>query len=269
MSSGAHEEYLDVDSATDEGFIYYLTERAWDLEAMIEDYIIKYNLNHLEVYDDLSVYVNVFREVYRAMIFEESGTRLTDDQAKDIYNYVKYQKSANYAALTNFDIDICRDEVTNESSFMTKLPCYGNNIERNAAIHWRCYLADSSDCDFQYLTNGATAENLLTLENFPCQYENESPGFIITASTTAFNTYLNGFVLEGDKKKKERVSFKLFLKNYIPVTASTNKNTLQNDFYTDLISDTIHSHNKNNVVSRLATTKRWKRRVLAKLPPFA
>ena len=266
MASGDHEEYLDVDSTLDGAFIYYLTNRAWDLENMLEDYIIKFGLDHVTVYDDLNVYVNVFRDVFQAMVGEPSGTRLTDDISKDIYNYVKYEKTSNYDNLTNFDINICRDEVTNVSSFQTKLPCYGNNIERNSALHWRIFLADFGDCEFQYLQNGASKEDGLILVNFPCQYDDAFGE--VTASTTTFNTYLNGFVLEGDKTKKERVSFKLFLKNYIPVDYATDKVVLQNAYYASLISDTIHSHNKNNVISRLAATKRWKRRVVHKLPPY-
>lgn len=266
MSSGAHEEYLDADSATDEGFIYYLTERAWNIEEMIADYLIKYELDHLTVYDDINVFVNVFRDVYFGMIGETSGTRLTNDEVREIYQYVKYEKASNYTGLTNFELNRCfRTDSTD--IYEKEKECLGNNIERRSALHWRMYLADSADCDAQWLINDAAADDDLTLVNFDCGYDNVFGE--VTASTSAYNTYLNGFVLEGDKKKKEIVSFKMFLKNYVPVTSSTNKLTLQNAFYSDLISDTIHTHDKNNVISRLAATKRWKRRVVHKLPPFS
>ena len=254
MSSGAHEEYLDCDTSVDTLFMYYLRERAFDLESMVEDYLAMWGLNWA-IYDDDTVFMNRFKEIYRGMIYSSpSTTRLTEAEQTEILNYIKYEKTDNYDNST--EIDLTRID-------------YGRNLIRNGAIHWNLFLADSSDCDFQWLINGAIKLNNLTLVNFPCPYDDASFAIDRTAACDDYNTYVNGFVLEGDKKKKERVEFKRFLQKYNPpVGHDASKITIQNDFYTQLIADTIHSHNKNNVISRLASSKRWKRRVLYKLPPF-
>lgn len=254
MASGAHEEYLDCDTSTDELFVYYLRERAFDLESMVEDYFSLWGIT-LSLYDDFTVYMNNFYTIYGGMLEDPvSTTRLTEKEQKDILNYVKYKKTENYDNLTVITLE--RND-------------YGNEIERKGAIHWNLFLADYLNCDFEWLINGAINLNGLTLENFPCDYEDSSNAAARAQACTDFNTYINGFVLEGDKKKKERVSFKLFLKNYNPpVGHDTSKVSLQNEFYTQLIGDSIHSHDKNNVISRLANSKRWKRRVLFKLPPY-
>lgn len=251
MSSGAHEEYLDVDSNTDKLFMYYLRTRAFDLESMVNDYFTLWGIT-IPLYDDFNVFMTQYKNIYGGMISDPvSTTRLTEAEQKDFFNYVKYEQSGNYNGLTELTLD--RED-------------YGKNLIRNGAIHWNLFLQDYQDCDFQWLINGAAAIDGLTLENFYCPYEDDTAG--ITTAQTNFNTYLNSFVLNGDKKKKERVCFKTFLQKYVPIQHDTQKTTVQNDFYNDLISDTIHMHNKNNVISRLATTKRWKRRVLFKIPPY-
>ena len=254
MSSGAHEEYLDCDSSTDELFIYYLRVRAFDLESMIEDYFSLWGIT-IPIYDDFNVYMSTFYTAYAGLLEDPlMTTRLTDAEQKDILNYVKYQKSTEYGALTTITLE--REE-------------YGNNIERNGAIHWNLFLADYLNCDFEWLINGAINEDNLTLENFPCDYEDASNATARAQECTDYNTYVNSFVLEGDKRKKERISFKLFIKDYNPpVEHDSNKVVIQNDFYNDLIADSIHTHDKNNVISRLVKSKRWKRRVLYKLPPY-
>ena len=254
MASGAHEEYLDCDSSTDELFIYYLRVRGFDLESMVEDYFSLWGIT-LPLYDDFSVYMNNFYTIYGGMVEDPvMTTRLTEEEQKDILNYIKYQKTGNYNNLTPITLE--RND-------------YGNNIERNGAIHWNLFLSDYLNCDFEWLINGAINEDNLTLENFPCDYEDASNAAARAQECTDYNTYINGFVLEGDKKKKERVSFKLFIKNYNPpVEHDSNTTTIQDDFYNQLIADSIHSHNKNNVISRLVNTKRWKRRVLFKVPPY-
>lgn len=254
MASGAHEEYLDCDTSTDELFVYYLRVRAFDLEKMIEDYFALWGIT-IPIYDDFNVYMSTFVRAYGGLLEDPLMTqRLTEAEQKDILNYIKYQKTAEYNALTPITLE--RND-------------YGNNIERNGAIHWNLFLRDYLNCDFEWLINAAINEDGLTLENFPCDYTDTSNATARAQECTDYNTYINGFVLEGDKQKKEKVSFKLFLKNYNPpVGHDTTETTLQDDFYNQLISDTIHSHTKNNVISRLANSKRWKRRVLFKLPPY-
>lgn len=252
MSSGAHEEYLDVDSNTDQLFMYYLQTRAFDLQTMVEDYLDYYGIASFPVYNDDTVFMSRYKFIYFSLIDDPAGTtRLTDAETKDILNYVKYQQSSYYNSLTELPL--------------TRLD-YGKNIIRKGAIHWNLFLEDFGDCNAQWLINGAINLNDLTLENFPCPYDDDTAG--ISSAVSDYHSYLNSFVLTGDKKKKERIEFKRFLQKYVPVINSSNKNTIQNDFYNQLISDTIHSHNKNNVISRLAASKRWKRRVLFKLPPY-
>lgn len=259
MTSGAHEEYLDVDTNTGELFMYYLQTRAFDLESMVNEYLDMWGIEKSPVpnefkeilYSDTAVSVQMYKNIYASMIGSSLPTALTDAETKDFLNYVKYKQSSYFDAVTEIPIDILD---------------YGKNIIRNGILHWSLFLADYNDCCFMYLRNGAQKLYGLELVDFPCPYDDDLTG--ISDAKDDYHTYLNEFVLEGDKKKKERVEFKLFLKNYVPVTNSTDKVELQNDFYNQLVSDSIHSHNKNNVISRLAASKRWKRRVLFKTPPY-
>ena len=253
-NSSAQAEYLDCDGSTDELFIYYLRERAFDLESMVTDYLSLWGIT-MELYDDNSVFMDNFYYIYAGMLSDPvSTTRLTDEEQKDILNYVRYQKSDNFDGLTTITLE--RDD-------------YGNNIQRNGAIHWNLFLKDYNDCDFQWLINGASIENNLTLENFDCPFVDASYASARAQECSDYNTYIDSFVLEGDKYKKERVAFKRFIQKYNPpVEHDSVDTTIQDDYYNALIADSIHSHTKSNVIARLIASKRWKRRVQYKLPPY-
>ena len=250
----AQVEYLDCDGSTDELFIYYLRERAFDLESMVNDYNTLWGVN-IPVYNDTTVIMDNYALIYGGMVADPVGTtRLTEQEQKDILNYVRYTKSTNYNALTSFSLHI---------------EDYGNNLERNGAIHWYLFLLEYNNCDLQWLINEASAENNLTLENFDCPYSDASYAAARALACSEYNTYISSFVADGDKTKKEIVHFKTFLQRYNPpVRHNSSATTIQDDYYNDLVADSIHSHTKSNVVTRLEATKRWKRRVLAKLPPY-
>lgn len=236
----AQAELLDVDTVIDEGFMYYLKARAFNTDAMILDYITLTGTN-LSVSNNLDNYVIAYQGLLSDPL---TTTRLTNTEAKDILNYMKYKQSNAYNNLTVLTLDSID---------------YGINIKRESLIHWRLYLEDSSDCNFMYVINGAQILNGLELVNFYCPYDDDTVG--IAAEKTAFNSYIDGFVAESDKKKREIVDFKLFLKTY----RVNNTVDIQDDFYADLITTSPHTHDKDNVITRLAASIRWKRRVLAKL----
>ena len=257
----AHVEYLDVDTATDEAFMYYLKTRGFNTVNMLEDYATYFgvpipvviNGDVPLVADGVTnlVYMDTYVAAFQALIGDPiSTTRLTDTEAKDYLNFMKYKRSSQYSGLSAIVLDRID---------------FGKNLLREATIHWNLFLEDFGDCEFQYLQNGAERTDGLILVNFPCPYDEDLSG--IATTKTDFNVYVGEFVAEGDKKKKERVCFKTFLKNYLPV--NNNKLDIQNAFYADLISDSIHTHDKGNVISRLVKSKRYQRRVLLKLPPYA
>ncbi len=254
----AHFERFDIDTTTGENFMYYLQTRAFNLE----DLEIAYEAVNgpTAVITDTTVLLSVFTDMFQAFIgIDSTVTRLTDDETRRFFNHIKYEFPTNFANLTR--IDLARID-------------YGREDKRRSVIHWRLFLDDFEDCDFQYLQNDAQItgpsegdSDALSLVNFPCQYEGDDVSGITTAKLN-YHSFLTDFVNEVDKKIKERITFKNFIKDF---TISNNKQQVHDDFFSDLEnnSGTIHTHIKNNVISRLVQTKRYKRRVLAKLPPFA
>lgn len=238
-----YEEYYDVDSNIDQLFMYYLQERAFNIDSMVDQYFSSTG-EEFPLYDDNQIFLNKYKEIYQKMLYSELPTRLTDIKTKDYLNYIKYNKSYYYNNLV--EISLNRLDL-------------GKNLIRDSIIHWNLFLENYLDCNFEWLVD-CSLQNNVTLENFYCPYDDDLIG--ISTATIDYNTYLNEFVIEMDKQKKEIIDFKLFLKDYPAENA--NLEELKDDFYNDLVSDSIFSHNKSNVISRLVSTKRWKRRVEAK-----
>lgn len=240
---------LSVDDTTiDEAFMYYLKTRAFDIDSMIQDYITYAELNSFKVRNRNLVLLDNYLIAHQRLISDPLNTRrLTNTEAKKFFTYMKNKQSNAYNTLTALTL---------------KNSDYGKNLKRNSITHWRLFL---EDYNLSTLANGAINLNGLELFNFTDTYIDNAVD--IAADKLEYNTFVEELVEEQDKQKKEIVDFKFFLKSYLLPVDDINTTTIQNAFYTDLIENSSFTHDIDNVIARLIATKRWKRRVLAKILP--